>query len=177
MYLQNPTPLPENPFPQSGLRVAYQRCLALEAGAPDLKAPRYCPPSIVCARLPGHLLRLAPTSNGQGQLQLEIASATDNVALMQVAGVYLNDFIRACEQQPFHCLFNQSILLSGLSTVRRRGSRGPTPAPSEHPSRQSPEDTRKHAIAMMEDSECRLDHRFAPAAVRSHFMQLRYFPR
>jgi hypothetical protein len=70
-----------------------------------LKAPQHCPP-IVCARLLGHLLCLAPTGNGQGQLQREIALATDDPALMQVAGVYLS-LIRACKPQPFYCLFDQ----------------------------------------------------------------------
>jgi len=96
MYLQNPTPLPKNPFPQSAFHVAYQRCLVLEAEAPDLKPPAHCPPPIVCARLLGHLLRLAPAGNGQGQPQREIASAADNTVLMQVAGVYLSNFIRPC---------------------------------------------------------------------------------
>lgn len=164
MYLQNPTPLPENPFPQSPLHVAYQRCLALEAETPDLKAPPHCPPPIVCARLLGHLLRLAPAGNGQGQLQREVASATDNTVLMHVAGVYLSNFIRGCKPQPFHCLFDQSVLLCGLSTVKR--SSGPTPAPSEHPSRPSFEDAREYAMGMVE--ECQLDHRSARVAVRSH---------
>ncbi|KAI9567970.1 hypothetical protein HD554DRAFT_2172717 [Boletus coccyginus] len=134
-----PTPLPENPFPQSAFHVAYQRCLALEAEARALKAPPHCPPPIVCARILGHLLRLAPAGNGQGQLQREITSATDNTVLMQVAGVYLSGFIRAFKR-----------------------SSGPTPAPSEHPSRPSFEDAHEYATAMME--ECQLDHRSARAA-------------
>ena len=99
MYFQKPTPLPENPFPPNAFHVAYQRCLALEAAAPNLKAPQHCPPPIVCARLLGHLLRLAPTSDGQGQLQRGITSATDDATLMQVARVYLNNFVRTCELQ------------------------------------------------------------------------------
>ena len=110
MYLQNPMPLPGNPFPQSAFHVAYQRCLALEAEAPDLKSPQHCPPPIVCARLLGHLLRLAP--NGQGQLQREISLATDDTALMQVAGAYLS-LIRACKSHIFIvCLINQSYFLA-----------------------------------------------------------------
>ncbi|KAN0094628.1 hypothetical protein V8E55_002915 [Tylopilus felleus] len=131
-----PEPLPENPFPQSAFHDAYNQCLTLEAEARALHVASVegCPPPIVCARLLGHLFRLAPTGNPQGQLQREITSAhSDHVKLMQLAAVYLQNFIR---------------------TFKR--SSGPTPAPSEHPSRPSFEDTREYAMSMME--ECKVDH-------------------
>ncbi|KAI6004742.1 hypothetical protein EDD15DRAFT_2155432 [Pisolithus albus] len=134
-------PLPPNPFPPSAFHAAYQRCLALEAEAPYVEVLQACPAPIVCARLLGHLLRLAPAGNGQSQLQREIAIAVDNVELMRLAGNYLNHFIRAFKR-----------------------SSGPTPQPSEHPSRPSSEDARQYSLALMNEST--LDHRTARAAAK-----------
>ncbi|KAI6018412.1 hypothetical protein EDC04DRAFT_3068534 [Pisolithus marmoratus] len=135
-----PTPLPPNPFPGNAFYGAYERCLALEAAAPNLRGPPHCPPPIVCARLLGHLLRLA-TGNGQGQVQREITSAEDNEGLMTLAGFYLSHFIH----------------------VFKRSS-GPTPQPSDHPSRPSFEEARQYALAIMQPAT--LDHRTARAAAR-----------
>lgn len=156
-----PEPLPENPFPQSAFHDAYNQCLTLEAEARASRVASVegCPPPIVCARLLGHLFRLAPTGNPQGQLQREITSAhSDHVKLMQLAAVYLQNFIRTCKSRLFRPFASDYfIILTGLSTVKR--SSGPTPAPSEHPSRPSFEDTREYAMSMME--ECKVDHRSA----------------
>lgn len=92
-----PTPLPINPFPIGAFHAAYKQCLTLEAEAPGLEPINDCPPPIVCARLLGHLLRLAPAGNGQAHLQQEIASAKDDTTLMQRAAVYLKDFIYVCK--------------------------------------------------------------------------------
>ncbi|KAI6046710.1 hypothetical protein EDC04DRAFT_2557553 [Pisolithus marmoratus] len=135
-----PTPLPPNPFSGSAFCVAYERCLALEAAAPDLRALHHCPPPIVCARILGYLLHLAPAGNGQGQVQREIISAVDNVQLMELAGHYLSRFI---------CTFKRSS--------------GPTPEPSEHPSRSSFEDACQYAKALTV-GEGTLDHRSARSA-------------
>ncbi|KAI5986008.1 hypothetical protein EDC04DRAFT_2589992, partial [Pisolithus marmoratus] len=135
------TPLPPNPFLGSAFYIAYERCVALEAAAHNLQAPPYCPSPIVCARLLGHLLRLAPAGNGQGQVQREIASAADDIKLMELAGLYLSHFIRAFKR-----------------------SSGPTPQPSEHPSRPSFEDSRQYSLALMEEGT--LDHRTARATAR-----------
>ncbi|KAF8556878.1 hypothetical protein OG21DRAFT_1482658 [Imleria badia] len=136
----NPTPLPPNPFPESAFQTAYQRCLVFKAEANAGLKPSHpgCPPPVVCARL-GHLLRLAPNSNGRGQVQREITLAADDTKLMEVARVYFNGFIR---------------------TFKR--SSGPTPAPSEHPSRPSFEDARAYATALMQEGQ--LDHRKARSA-------------
>ncbi|KAI6144661.1 hypothetical protein BKA82DRAFT_607360 [Pisolithus tinctorius] len=106
IYNSMPTPLPPNHFPTGELHVAYQRCLALEAAAPRLRAPTHCPPPIICARILGHLLRLA-SANGQGQVQRQITSAESHAMLMELAGLYMRHFI---------------------CTFRRR--RGPTPPPT-----------------------------------------------
>ncbi|KIO06835.1 hypothetical protein M404DRAFT_998917 [Pisolithus tinctorius Marx 270] len=98
-----PSPLPPNPFPPNAFHVAYQRCLALEAAAPHLQVLPDSPPPIVCARLLGHLLRLAPAGNPQGQVEREITSATDDANLMKLAKHFVSNFIKACESQRF-CL-------------------------------------------------------------------------
>ena len=100
--MMDPIPLPENPFPTSTFHAVYDQCLTLETKAPGLKPINDCPPPIVCARLLGHLLRLAPAgTNGQRQLQREITTATDYAMLMQVAAAYLKDFILACKSRFF----------------------------------------------------------------------------
>ncbi|KAI9462553.1 hypothetical protein HD554DRAFT_2126605 [Boletus coccyginus] len=134
-------PLPKNPFPGGALHDAYDQCLALEAKAnlnPNhIQSIPGCPQPIVCARLLGYLLYLAPAGNPQGQLQREISAAKPHYSkLIQLAGFYLTNFVRAF-----------------------RRSSGPTPAPSEHPSRPSFEDAREHALEMMK--ETRGDHRTA----------------
>jgi hypothetical protein len=94
-----PTALPPNTFPPNGIHAAYQRCLDLESAAPNLQAPPGWAPPIVCARLVGHLLRLAPDGNGRGQVQREIASAIDDVNLMKLAGHYMTNFVGVCKSQ------------------------------------------------------------------------------
>ncbi|KAH0833819.1 hypothetical protein J3R83DRAFT_10982 [Lanmaoa asiatica] len=130
------TPLPTNPFSPSAFRAAYNQCLTLEAEASQVVHVEGYPPPMVCARLLGHLLRLAPAGHPQGQLQRDIALAMDHVALMQVATFYLNFFIR---------------------TFKRCS--GPTPASSNHPSRPSFEDLRDYSLSLMEEGK--LDHRTA----------------
>lgn len=94
----DPTRLPSQPFAESSFRIVYQRCLALEVAAEaGLKPIPGCPTPLVCARLLGHLLRLATNSNGRGQLQRGIASAENDTKLMELANVYFNSFIRACQ--------------------------------------------------------------------------------
>ncbi|KAF8556879.1 hypothetical protein OG21DRAFT_1482659 [Imleria badia] len=124
-----PTPLPPDPFPDNPLQTAYQRCLALEVAAQaGLKPNSSCPPPLVCARLLGHLLRLAPNTNGREQVQREIMSAADDDQLMEVASVYLNGFIRVFKRSE------------------------PTPAPSEHSSRSSMDDDAR-AVEMETETE------------------------
>jgi hypothetical protein len=106
-----PTTLPPNPFPPSVLHAAYQRCLDLETAAPNLQAPPDFPPPIICARLVGHLLRLAPDGNGRGQVQLEIASAIDDVNLMKLAGHYMRNFVGICKSRPFSLFDIKPVLL------------------------------------------------------------------
>ncbi|KAF8548662.1 hypothetical protein OG21DRAFT_1422719 [Imleria badia] len=137
--------LPNNPFPPSAFHVTYSKCLILEAEAmaEHVTAVEGCPPPLVCARVLGHLLRLAPAGNPQGQIQRDIALAWDQNMLMHVAALYVSNFI---------------------STFKR--SSGPTPAPSEHPSRGSFEDARLYAMSMMEEST--IDHRTARKWVRCY---------
>ena len=98
----DPIPLPSQPFAESSFRIAYQRCLALEDVAQaGLKPIHGYPTPLVCARLLGHLLRLAPNTNGRGQLQREITSAENDAKLMELAKMYFNGFIRACKSQLF----------------------------------------------------------------------------
>lgn len=133
-----PVPLPPNPFLKpSELYTAYQRCLALEAATSGASRP-HGPPPIVCARLLGHLLRLAPPGNGQGRVQRKITLAADDVKLMELASFYLSHFI---------CPFKRG----GI----------PTPAPSEHPSRMSVEDVRQYSKALVRENT--LDFRMAQA--------------
>ncbi|KIK26314.1 hypothetical protein PISMIDRAFT_272054 [Pisolithus microcarpus 441] len=95
-----PVPLPPNPFLKpSELYTAYQRCLALEAATSGASRP-HGPPPIVCARLLGHLLRLAPPGNGQGRVQRKITLAADDVKLMELASFYLSHFICPCKPPP-----------------------------------------------------------------------------
>ncbi|KAN0092599.1 hypothetical protein V8E55_003383 [Tylopilus felleus] len=136
----DPIPLPSQLFAESSFRIAYQRCLALEGAAQaGLKPIPGYPTPLVCARLLGHLLRLAPNSNGRGQLQREITSAENDAKLMELAKMYFNSFIRAFKR-----------------------SSGPTPMPSEHPSRPSFEDARAYTMELMQQGQ--LDHRKARTA-------------
>ncbi|KAI6155897.1 hypothetical protein BKA82DRAFT_4083748 [Pisolithus tinctorius] len=123
-----PSPLPPNPFPPNAFHVAYQRCLALEAAAPHLQVLPDSPPPIVCARLLGHLLRLAPAGNPQGQVEREITSATDDANLMKLAKHFVSNFIKAF-----------------------RGSRGSTPAQSGRPSPPSLEGAREYTMVIMQE--------------------------
>ncbi|KAI6040720.1 hypothetical protein EDC04DRAFT_2893730 [Pisolithus marmoratus] len=134
-----PTPLAPNPFLESELHIAYQRCLTLEAAGSD--APQHCPPPILCARLLGHLLRLAPAGNGQRHVQREITVAADDIKLMNLARFYLSHFI---------CAFKRAGRL--------------TPAPSEHLSHTSFEDFQQHPTVIMALDT--VDHRTARAVAR-----------
>lgn len=157
---------PENPFPQSTFHDAHNQCLTLRRLEAEADASRRvpcvegCPLPMVCARLLGHLLRLAPVGNSQGQLQREIASAdSDHAKLMRLATLYLQNFICALSGY-FCCPFDHSIILTGLSTVKRSG--GPTAAPSEHPSRPSFKDARVYyASPATEECKISLSHRSA----------------
>lgn len=102
--IPSPLTLPENPFPPSAFHDAYNQCLILEAEASASRAASVegCPPPVICARLLGHLLRLAPAGNPRG-LQREIALAhSDHPTLMLLAAAYLQNFIRTCKSKLFH---------------------------------------------------------------------------
>ena len=93
-----PEPLLGNPFPQSALHDAYNQCLTLEGEASRVPRVEGCPPPIVCARLLGHLLRMAPAGNPQRQLQREITlTDSDHAEFMRLATLYLQSFIRPCK--------------------------------------------------------------------------------
>ncbi|KAI6040723.1 hypothetical protein EDC04DRAFT_1411286 [Pisolithus marmoratus] len=143
-----PTPLPLNPFPESKLHTAHQRCLALEAAASDASQHFLSP--VLCARLLGHLLRLAPIGNGQGHVQHEITLAVDDVKLMDLARFYLRHFICACKSQHLRCLG-----LVESSSGRARAPSAPPPSPSL-------EGTHQYPMAIT--AQGALDHRSARAA-------------
>ena len=67
---------------------------------PIFKPPPTVPPPIVCARLLGHLLRLAPAGNGRESVQRGITSAVDDATLMKLARHYLINILNACKSQP-----------------------------------------------------------------------------
>jgi hypothetical protein len=151
-----PTPLPSNPFSSdlSGQPyVAYQKCIALESRAPTL--PKSSPPGVVVARLLGYLL--VHSENGRQTLARDIADASDDAALIDLGRLYVNHFVKVCTYS--------AISLDAMLTVLPvKSASGPTPAPSEHPSRPALEDER-NAVASMND-EASLDHRKAKRAVR-----------
>lgn len=72
-------------------------CSAQSSSLPQLSPP---PPPIVCARLLGHLLRLAPAGNGRESVQRGITSAVDDATLMKLARHYLINILNACKSQP-----------------------------------------------------------------------------
>ncbi|KAG9313332.1 hypothetical protein JVU11DRAFT_5637 [Chiua virens] len=97
----NSQPLPENHFLPGKIHDAYNQCLAFEAKvmASCVQPIAGCPPPIVCVRLLGHLLCLAPAGDLQEKLQQEITSIKSGNAKFMLLGVfYLNNFI-----QVFRC--------------------------------------------------------------------------
>ncbi|KAF8548542.1 hypothetical protein OG21DRAFT_750312 [Imleria badia] len=91
-----PIPLPNNPFQHGVFQEAYNQRLALQAEAEASQVAQIegCPPPIVCARVLGHLLRLAPAGNPRGQVQWDISLAKSHHAqLLQLAVHYVNSFV------------------------------------------------------------------------------------
>ena len=111
---------------------AYVRCYNFELITP-IDAPAGYFSERVAARLLGYLLIHAPTSDGQDALAREITSCTDNVALFELAKLYMNDFIRCCELS-FH---PSTDFFFSHSSLVKRANLGATPNPSHHPSRPS----------------------------------------
>lgn len=155
------TQLPEKEFPTVLQRSAYQKCRDLEYRALDNSNSSLLttkPPALVAARLLGHLLLLVPNAGGQETLAEEIDNASTNDMLIELAQFYINHFIKTCKCVWF-TVCNEFI----LSTVKR--SSGPTPAPSDHPSRPSFEEERDFSVNLNEPPK--LDHRTAKLAVSS----------
>ncbi|KAI6015882.1 hypothetical protein BKA83DRAFT_4340362, partial [Pisolithus microcarpus] len=116
-------------------------------------------------RFLGQLLRLAPAGNGQSQVQRDIASAVDNVELLNLDGNYLNLFIHACESQTVHYLGINPSLTTLL--VRSQSS----VAVDGRLSRLSTLLARFRLKTLVDIAwlyESALDHRTARAAVLSH---------
>ncbi|TFY60732.1 hypothetical protein EVG20_g7319 [Dentipellis fragilis] len=130
------TPLPTNPFPKSPYHLAYQRCLDLETAAPNLNYPQDSLSPLVSSRLLGHLLRLAPPGNGQGQVARDIEHAEGDGGMMRLAQFYANTFIRA---------------------FKRYSS---NPAPSEHPSRPSFPDAREFYALRRDGYRCSITGKY-----------------
>jgi hypothetical protein len=63
--------------------------------APGLEHRKKCPPPLVCARILGHLLRLAPPGNGQEQVQRDTDLAKGHNGLMDLARYYLVYFLNS----------------------------------------------------------------------------------
>jgi hypothetical protein len=145
------TPLPEKEFPSGVQSSAYQKCrhlesLALNTSNSSLQTTKL--PALVAARLLGRLLLLVPSAHGRETLAKDIDN-TSHHALIELAQFYINIFIKTCKQVWF-TVRKEFILL-----IVKRAS-GPTPAPSEHPSRPS-----------FEDEPSKMDHRTSKLAASS----------
>ncbi|KAH7908515.1 hypothetical protein BJ138DRAFT_1091111 [Hygrophoropsis aurantiaca] len=107
--------LPANDYTTGRWRDAYDRCLVFEKNAASVPPPLSGPSRLVCARLLGYIIREALTDCGRDTISNEIKDCADEDALVVLATLYLNYFIR--------CF------------LARKKVR--TPTPSQHPSRPS----------------------------------------
>lgn len=155
------TELPRpNPYPPGTLHDAYERCLQLELnffGAQDSGSDVAAP--LLSARVLGYLLQEISNNTGQDSLANEIVGCSDDEALRWVAHIYIDCFILACES-PFS--FHDDLMMAEcilFLPVKRGYNSRTTPAPSEHPSRESFDDQREFYSNILE--EARLDHHTA----------------
>ena len=153
------TPLPLNPFLSdlSGRPYrAYQKCIDLESLAPtNLALQRSSPPGLVAARLLGYLL--VHSENGRPKLAREIINASDDATLVSLARHYIAHFVKVC----MYTAISVDDMLTLLPVKR---ASGPTPAPSDHPSRPSFEAERESLVSTNDPAS--LDHRKSKQAVR-----------
>jgi hypothetical protein len=151
-----PTPLPPNPFRDGLLYQALQKCLDLESlASTDSYLQNSKPSGLVAARLLGYLILHVQNATGRAKVADQVVAALDNENLVEVAQFYINHFIKACMSLCFPLCIALTLL-----TVKRAS--GPTPAPSDHPSRPSFEEERQ--IWMRENEPAKLDHRRAKQA-------------
>jgi len=135
-----------NPFtPGSQEYLAYQHAYNLASSY--LRSER----ESMYGRVLGYMLRELPWDDGRSKIASEINSCTDERSLADLGVFYINHFLRACEYN--WCRSNLTLLCSV------RSSKGPTPAPSEHPSRPSFDDERDMNSDVI--TEAPQDHRTA----------------
>ncbi|KAG9005370.1 hypothetical protein FRB94_001594 [Tulasnella sp. JGI-2019a] len=84
-------PLPDNSF-NGTLFAAYERCRALEAAASVIHSSRLTP--LLGGRTLGYMLIHAPIEEGRTNVQEEIESCATDAKLMDLAQLYVDQFIR-----------------------------------------------------------------------------------
>ncbi|KAF7976475.1 hypothetical protein HWV62_6743 [Athelia sp. TMB] len=128
-----PQRLPPNPFNGNTLsreHSAYATCLRYEAEATAGSHPVLSGlESIVLARVLGYLIIYAPTELGRANISHDVASCDTTEKLADMAKLYVAAFIRCCKRlMPFLLHASSSLLFLVKS------AKGPTSAPSSHPS-------------------------------------------
>lgn len=143
------------------LRNAYEHCLQLERSFSGTQESGTGVPSpLLSARVLGYLLREISSHIGRDAVANEILDCITDGALMQVARVYYNCFILACESLLSLLVFMVSNLtIAGFIPVKCGYSSTTTPAPPKHSSRDS-FDHQRDSYRNTEE-EARLDHRTA----------------
>lgn len=96
-----PQPLPVNPYNiNTHIREhnAYATCLAYEASSiAGLHPVPSGVSSLVCARLLGYMILHAPTDVGRGNISNEVMSCPNEKYLADMAKLYIQIFLRCCE--------------------------------------------------------------------------------
>jgi hypothetical protein len=92
------TQLPNpNPYPFGFWRDAYNVCLDFERRSTFHTAPASPLSPLVLSRFLGYMILEAPTDYGRTNFSNEVIACTNDVALQDLAKLYINHFLRCCE--------------------------------------------------------------------------------
>lgn len=105
----------------------------------------------------GYLILHAPTEQGRANVSDEVATCGTTEKLADMATLYVTAIVQCCEYLLFPLTFNQSF------PAVVRSAKGPTPAPSSHPSRPSLDDVSDTFLYML--LEAPQDHQRAKTLV------------
>ena len=147
-----PLPRDDTFSDQPRLQQAYERLCTYESRL-SVSANNPLP-----ARWLGHLLREVPV---KGILAREITSCKDDSALGKLSTFYRDRLLRVCEYTP-------NYIGSPLTCTSVQVAGGPTPAPSDHPSRPSV-DVMQELNAVLPENYVPHDHGEAKRLVQQSF--------
>jgi hypothetical protein len=91
------TQLPSNPYPVGLWRNAYNVCFDFEQRSTLQIASASTLSPLVLSRFLGYMILEAPTDHGRTNFSNEVIACTNDVALQDLAKLYMNHFLRCCE--------------------------------------------------------------------------------